>query len=146
MRVVLVGRPNDRDRVRHELLEAGFEIVAEAMTVRQVASLARPIDAIVTATADRAVGLGDFTEPARGLPVRRPLDDSMPDGLEPLTAREHDVLALLVEGASNKAIAHALGISDQTVKFHVAAIAGKLGAANRTDTVRRAIRRGLVAI
>ena len=146
MRVVLVGRPNDRDRVRQELLEAGFEIVDEAMTVRQMASSARPIDAIVTATADRAVGLGDFTEPARGVPARHPLDDSMPAGVDPLTAREHEVLALLVEGASNKAIAQALGISDQTVKFHVAAIAGKLGAANRTDAVRRAIRRGLVAI
>ena len=37
-------------------------------------------------------------------------------------------------------------ISDQTVKFHVAAICGKLGAANRTDAVRRAIRRGLVTV
>jgi len=39
-----------------------------------------------------------------------------------------------------------LGISDQTVKFHVAAIIAKLGANNRTDAVRRSIRRGLVAI
>ena len=37
-----------------------------------------------------------------------------------------------------------LGISDQTVKFHVSAISGKLGAANRTDAVRRAVRRGLI--
>ena len=66
--------------------------------------------------------------------------------VESLTAREHEVLALLAEGLPNKAIAHALGISDQTVKFHVAAIIGKLGATNRTDAVRRAIRRGLVAI
>ena len=66
--------------------------------------------------------------------------------MDSLTAREHDVLALLAEGLPNKAIAQALGISDQTVKFHVAAIIGKLGAANRTDAVRRAIRRGLVAV
>jgi len=65
---------------------------------------------------------------------------------EALTAREQEVLAHLAQGMSNKAIAHALGISDQTVKFHVAAIIAKLGAANRTDAVRRAIRRGLVAI
>ena len=56
------------------------------------------------------------------------------------------MLELLAEGLSNKAIAARLGISDQTVKFHVAAISGKLGASNRTDAVRRAIRRGLVTV
>jgi DNA-binding NarL/FixJ family response regulator len=60
--------------------------------------------------------------------------------------REIEVLGHLLEGLSNKTIAGRLGISDQTVKFHVAAICGKLGAANRTDAVRRAIRRGLVTV
>lgn len=63
-----------------------------------------------------------------------------------LTPREREVLEYLVEGLSNKAIAAHLGISDQTVKFHVAAISGKLGAANRTEAVRKAIRQGLVAL
>ena len=62
---------------------------------------------------------------------------------EPLTPREIQVLELLAEGLPNKAIAGRLAISDQTVKFHVASIYGKLGAANRTDAVRRAVRRGL---
>ena len=65
---------------------------------------------------------------------------------EPLTAREIEVLERLAEGLSNKAIATRLHISDQTVKFHVSSICGKLGAANRTDAVRRAIRRGLIAV
>ena len=65
---------------------------------------------------------------------------------EPLTAREIQVLELLAEGLPNKAIAERLGISDQTVKFHVASLSGKLGAANRTDAVRRAVRRGLIAL
>ena len=65
---------------------------------------------------------------------------------EPLTAREIQVLELLAEGLPNKAIAARLRISDQTVKFHVASISGKLGAANRTDAVRRAVRRGLVTL
>ncbi|MEQ1910390.1 MAG: LuxR C-terminal-related transcriptional regulator, partial [Vicinamibacterales bacterium] len=52
----------------------------------------------------------------------------------------------LAEGLSNKAIAQRLTISDQTVKFHVAAICGKFGAANRTDAVRRAVRRGLITL
>jgi DNA-binding NarL/FixJ family response regulator len=65
---------------------------------------------------------------------------------EALTAREVQVLELLAEGLPNKAIAARLAISDQTVKFHVASIAGKLGAANRTDVVRRAVRRGLITL
>jgi len=79
---------------------------------------------------------------------RRSLDLVSDDGppVEPLTGRETQVLALLAEGLPNKAIAVELGISDQTVKFHVSSISGKLGAANRTDAVRRAARRGLIAL
>ena len=66
--------------------------------------------------------------------------------IEPLTRREIQVLELLAEGLSNKGIAARLGISDQTVKFHVAAIAGKLHAASRTAIVRLAVRRGLIAL
>jgi DNA-binding NarL/FixJ family response regulator len=69
-----------------------------------------------------------------------------PDFEEPLTPREIEVLELLAQGLPNKAIAARLGISDQTVKFHVSSISGKLGAANRTDTVRRAVRRGLITL
>jgi NarL family two-component system response regulator YdfI len=65
---------------------------------------------------------------------------------EPLTPREVQVLELLAEGLPNKAIAERLHISDQTVKFHVSSISGKLGAANRTDAVRRAVRRGLITL
>jgi DNA-binding NarL/FixJ family response regulator len=71
-------------------------------------------------------------------------DDEM--AVEPLTPRELQVLELMAEGLPNKAIAERLGISDQTVKFHVAALGGKLGAANRTDAVRRAVRLGLIAL
>lgn len=65
---------------------------------------------------------------------------------EPLTPREVQVLELLAEGLPNKAIAVRLHISDQTVKFHVSSLAGKLGASNRTDAVRRAVRRGLITL
>ena len=65
---------------------------------------------------------------------------------EPLTPRELEVLALMAEGLSNKPIAERLGISDQTVKFHVASVCGKLDALNRTDAVRRGLHRGLIAL
>lgn len=65
---------------------------------------------------------------------------------EALTHRELEVLELLADGLPNKTIADRLGISDQTVKFHVASIMGKLGASNRVETVRRAVRRGLLSL
>jgi DNA-binding NarL/FixJ family response regulator len=52
-----------------------------------------------------------------------------------LTARQQEVLRLLVQGRSNKQIARELGVSQNTVKVHVAAILRSLGAANRTEAV-----------
>jgi NarL family two-component system response regulator YdfI len=65
---------------------------------------------------------------------------------ESLTRRELEVLQMLAAGLSNKVIAARLHISDHTVKFHVASILGKLGAASRTEAVSLGIRRGLVLL
>ena len=78
--------------------------------------------------------------------VAREDGEADPDIPQPLTPREVEILALLAEGLPNKAIASRLGISDQTVKFHVSAIYGKLGASNRTDAVGRGVRRGLIVL
>ena len=56
------------------------------------------------------------------------------------------MLRLLAQGLPSKTIAGSLRISEHTVKFHVGAIMGKLGAASRTEAVTLAIRRGLVAL
>jgi DNA-binding NarL/FixJ family response regulator len=65
---------------------------------------------------------------------------------EPLTPREVEVLAMLAEGQSNKSIAHRLGISEHTVKFHVTSIMGKLSAGSRTEAVTQGIRQGLIML
>jgi DNA-binding CsgD family transcriptional regulator len=61
-----------------------------------------------------------------------------------LTPRELEVLALLAEGMSNKAIARRLGISVHTAKFHVGALIDKFDAIGRTDAVAHAARRGVI--
>ena len=66
--------------------------------------------------------------------------------MEPLTPREGQVLGLLAEGLSNRAIATRLGISELTAKFHVNAILGKLGAETRSEAIVLAVRLGLVAL
>ena len=63
-----------------------------------------------------------------------------------LTPREQEILTLLAEGLVNKEIAVRLGISEHTVKTHLAAIYEKLEAANRAEAVATGLRRGLVML
>lgn len=144
MRALLVGSTRGRARLRRQLAattentengtwlaELGgpsvtsIEIAGEYPTLAAARRASEGADAIILASEE-------------------PIDEGEPG--EALTPREHEVLALVAEGRSNKAIADALGISDQTVKFHVSSIVGKLGAANRTEAVRLAVRRGLIVL
>jgi len=127
MRVLLVGSPSDRARLRSQM-EGSLEIVGEFASLAAARALEIDADAIVVSPEASSEGRD------------QPAFD------EPLTQREIQVLELLAEGLPNKAIAARLRISDQTVKFHVSSISGKLGAANRTDAVRRAVRRGLITL
>lgn len=65
---------------------------------------------------------------------------------ESLTPRERDVLAQVALGRSNRQIAHALGITENTVKFHLATVYAKLGVASRTEAVTVGLRRGDVTL
>src|SRR5579862_2593638 len=72
--------------------------------------------------------------------------EEAPGLLEALTTREREVLRMLAEGLANKEIASRLAISEHTVKFHVASIFGKLGAASRAEAVAIGMRRGLILL
>ena len=73
---------------------------------------------------------------------RAPADN----GDRTLTPREREILTLLGEGLVNKEIGVRLGISEHTVKTHLAAIYEKLEAANRAEAVATGLRRGLVML
>ncbi len=77
---------------------------------------------------------------AGAAPAHRPRETAA------LTAREIEVLRMMAEGTANKNIAWKLGISEHTVKFHVASILGKLNASSRTEAVTTGIRKGLILI
>jgi len=81
-----------------------------------------------------------------GLPAGSPAPRALDELAESLTPRELEVLQMLAAGLSNKEIAGRLNISEHTVKFHVASILGKLGAASRTEAVSLGIRRGIVLL
>ncbi len=66
-------------------------------------------------------------------------------GVAQLTAREHEVLALLGEGLTNRLIARRLGVAEKTVKTHVSHVLAKLELPDRTQAALFAARHGLVA-
>jgi DNA-binding NarL/FixJ family response regulator len=131
MRVVLVGTSDRRERLRARL-PAGIDVAGEARTLAAARELPLAIDAYLIAAPAAAARLDDEEEEA--------------DLIEPLTPREREVLELVADGLPNRAIAVRLAVSEETIKFHLASIFGKLGATNRTDAVRRALRRGLVPL
>ena len=99
---------------------------------RMVDAAARGEAAITPATAARI--LAEFARREQPLPAP-------PDRL---TERETDVLRLVTEGLRNKEIAGRLGISENTVKFHLKHILDKLQAQSRAEVAARAVREGLV--
>lgn len=110
--------------------------------------LLREVDGELMATALFAVGQGLMVlEPLLAdTPSMRPGSGVQEPLVETLTPRELEVLRGLAEGLSNKQIARQLAISEHTVKFHVNAILGKLGAQSRTEAVVRATRAGLILL
>jgi len=74
-------------------------------------------------------------------------ESSSEDSLvEPLTARELEVIQLMAQGLANKQIALALSISEHTVKFHLSSLYAKLGISSRTEAVKRGIELGLISL
>lgn len=63
-----------------------------------------------------------------------------------LTPREAEILTLVGQGMSNKAVARALGISVHTVKFHLEALFAKLDATSRAEAVAKGLRGGVIEL
>jgi len=139
-----------------DLREAGPPVVAllpdgtyaaEARTSGAIGLLLRDSGAPGLVAALMAVARGLVVLDPELAAAAPPAGDRMPaPTIGDLTPREMEVLRLLAEGLTNKSIAHRLEISEHTVKFHVNAIMGKLGAQSRTEAVTRATRLGLILL
>jgi len=124
--VVLTTYEGDEDI--HQALEAG----ARSYIIKGM-----PHDALVSAL--RRVHAGGRFLPT---PVSRMLSSRLPNS--DLSAREREVLNLIVRGRSNKEIACDLGITESTVKCHVSEILMRLNVNDRTQAVVTALQRGLI--
>jgi DNA-binding NarL/FixJ family response regulator len=114
-------------------------LIREAMVVGVEGYLLKSegLEAIAAAVQSVARGLTAFSPEilarARGLPER---------GGEGLTEREREILELVAEGLTNRAIAQRLGLSPRTVEYHLGQIFQRLGVSSRAAAVKEAMRRG----
>ncbi len=133
--------------VRNPAAEAVTDALRAGVKAVLPSGLAGP--EIVAAIAAAAAGLVVLDAAGIETLLRAPraVSNSEAEALvEGLTPRELEVLQLLATGLGNKEIASRLEISEHTVKFHVASIMGKLGAASRTEAVTLGIRHGFIMI
>ncbi len=162
--VLLDESESDAARVLEALIgsEAGLVVLGEPGSGYQTLSraplsgwayLLKEAGGTEIAAAVRATAAGLIVLD-RGLALRLATPNSRPrdlagDDLFPgqaLTLREREVLQLMADGLQNRQIAARLSISPHTVKFHVASILAKLGAASRTEAVTLGARRGDVLL
>jgi len=107
--------------------------------------LPRDVSAAQLDAAVRAVAAGLVVRSATGMPADgfRAIGDEAPPVLTP---REAEILTLVGQGMSNKAVARALGISVHTVKFHLEALFAKLDATSRAEAVAKGLRGGVIEL
>ncbi|MFF2494527.1 response regulator [Agromyces sp. NPDC058064] len=137
---VLVLTTFDLDELVFAAIRAGASgFLTKDASAEELAAAIRAVNAGDATLAPRATAsLVDFVAKAPAAPDAEAL-------LAPLTARERDVLAELVVGASNDEIAERLHLTGNTVKTHVKAILAKLGLPDRVHVVIWAYEQGLVA-
>lgn len=137
---VLILTAYDDDPYVYALLQAG----ADGYLLKTI-----EVDDLIRAV--RAVHRGESVlSPEITHKVMRQLSTGRPAGageqVEPLTARELDILRLAAQGMTNKAIGRHVGISDRTVQGHLASVYGKLRVASRTEAVTEALKRGWIVL
>ena len=104
------------------------------------------VDQVVAAVRAAARG-GSVLDPGTAaLLVRQVRDGGRAGPLDVLSPRERDVLAGLARGRSNRQIARALGVGEETVKSHVSSILAKLHLADRTQAAIFGLQQGLVPL
>jgi len=103
------------------------------------------VDQVIEAV--RAAARGESVlQPAATARLLRELRHTSADPLTRLTPRETDVLKGLAQGRSNREIARALSVSEETVKTHVSSILAKLGLGDRTQAAIFALQRHLIPL
>jgi len=169
--IVAAADPVHRQALRYALLATGLESESEIESAEQLQRLlagrldaadgtAREVLVVVAEGVDERIpfvssalggGVPVLIWPLRSAPGTLERKSAGPErgaerGAARLTARERQVLALVAAGVSNKGIARALGVSPNTVKFHLSALFDKLKVGTRAEAIAAAARAGEIAL
>ena len=120
------------------------ELIKSALEAGAIGYLLKDVSAEELAHAIRAAHSGRATLSAEATRVMIRASSQPPKVGFDLTDREHEVLALLVEGLTNDQIAAKLNVEPSTIKSHVSNILSKLGVTSRTEAASLALRQGLI--
>jgi DNA-binding NarL/FixJ family response regulator len=121
------------------------EAVRDCMQKGAQAFIPKSVNSDVMIDALREVlGGGQYFPADTGLSGKGGASAKLPRSPWKLTLRQIDVLALVSRGHSNKEIARELGMSDNTVRAHLAAIFREMGARSRTEVAALAHRHGII--
>lgn len=146
--VIMLTAYDDEEQVYHAIRAGASAFHAKDVSPERLVDVIRHVrqgQYVVGGTVLDEDGVGDWL-----LEEFRRFGGGVFDGeeqfLSPLSPREMEILGLVIQGMSNKEIAHHLEISHQTVKNHMTAILGKLGVADRTQAAVYALRHGWVPL
>ena len=123
--------------------------LAEDPTQAQLSAAIRATESglsTLDSTALELMRAGSLTRPGRDQSARAWLPGSLQQDTPQLSSREREILAYLASGSTNRRIALDLGISENTVKFHIGGLFEKLGVSSRTEAVGAAVRAGFLAL
>lgn len=120
-----------------EYVEGALKAGATSYLLKNISA-----DELAAAIRRAAAGQSSLSPEAAQVLIQKVNEPNSP--AESITAREKEILGLMVNGLSNKEMADSLFISPSTVKFHVSSILSKLGVASRTEAVALALKSHLV--
>lgn len=120
-----------------ELVEGALKAGAMSYLLKNVSA-----EELVTAIRNAVIGKPSLSPEAAQVLIHGVQEP--PSKSYDLTGREREILALMVEGLSNKEIGERLTVSVSTIKFHISNVLSKLGVSSRTEAVSLAIKQNLV--
>jgi DNA-binding NarL/FixJ family response regulator len=137
-KIVILTAVEEDDSIFEAIKSGAQGYLLKNMRAAEFISLLKGVERGEAAITSDVAGriLDDFSRRARGVRGERDAEE--------LTERELEVLRLVVEGRTNRKIGVKLGLSENTVKYHLRHILEKLHLQNRAQVVAYAMRRGLV--